>query len=299
MRKTVEYFLFPVEAVADLPAPVAALVEQAGFAPQTILVIPPQEYPIYHQYRFFALAYGERTTPRRTLVFGADRLLVIEQAAALRQIVIPYQAIVALDLAVVLLYAYITLTWQAAERRETLKIEYNAVGEALIRSGAQHIRRTYPLLESSAPDSTLTILGALPLKFRNYLRFSLLPDEQVFSAVFQPALEYPRRLLRTRLAGDRTIALTTAGITILETDASRAIQYGVTTRYFPLAALERVTFEPRADTFTWMDIGLPGYDVSLPLTAANAEAVAAALERFLPGVPVSRSAAPLVPAGIP
>ncbi len=298
MRKSVEYFLFLVPTVEDLPAPVAEIVGEAGFPPQTILIVPPQEYPIFHQYRFFSMTYGQRTTPRRTLVFGADRLLVIEQEAALRQIVIPYEALVSLDLAIVLLYAYISFTWRAHDRFETLKVEYNAVGESFIRAEAQRIRQTRPPLPLAAPDATEAILRALPLKFRNYLRFSLFGGEQVFSAVYQPAIEYPRRTLRPRLSGDRTVALTSAGMTVLEEEASRVLNYGLTTRCFPLSSLDRVDFEPQPD-FTWMRLSLPAQDTRIPLSHANADAIHQALGRFLPSVPLSMGAATFAPAGVP
>ncbi len=283
MRKTIDYFLYVVQSPEGLPAPVAEIVRGANFPAQTMLVIPPQNYPIFHQNRFFSISYGERTTPERTLVFGKDRLLMIERDAAIRQTEIPYEALVSVEIAVVLLYAYVLLRWMNGDTLESVKIEYNAVGEAYVRAEVQRIRLTRPRIEYVGINETDAILKALPLKFRNYLRLSLLPSEQVGGVVFQPAIASARWTLHARLSGDRLIALTSAGITIVEEAFSQVPSYGIATRYFPLSSIEGIDFEP-ADKITWIRLGLIGHDVHIPLSDENIHLLIKMLPQCLPSI---------------
>jgi hypothetical protein len=304
MKKAVEYFLYPVPTVDDLAAPVAEIARhelarqlaarQQPFAPHSILVVPPQDYPRFRQTRFFSVAYGERVTPQRTLLFGPDRLTVIERDTGLRRIDIPYAALVSVEMAVVLLYAYVAFRWMNGDRLETLKIEYNAVGEAFIRDAVQHLRSTWPQAATATGDQTQAILKPLPMKFRNYLRLSLLPGEQVGGVVFQPAIGSPRRWLRPRLSGDRTVALTTAGITLVEEEASWSLGYGVATRYFPAESIIRIDLEPSGN-LVWARIRLTGHNAHVPLSGENANRLYELLPRCLPSVPAAMAEA--APAG--
>ncbi|MCC6804384.1 MAG: hypothetical protein IT319_15990 [Anaerolineae bacterium] len=286
MKKPVDYFLRVARTPEDLPAPVAEIIRGIDFPARTILIIPPQNYLIVRQFRLFSIRYGERTTPERTLVFGADRLLVIERRTDIRQLVIPYDALVLLVMGVELLYAFVQFAWKEGAALETLKVEYNAVGEAFVRAEVLHIRHAMPWQWSAAPDELHHILCDLPLKFRHYLRVGVYAGEQVYDAHFMPAAKPSHRLLRSRLPGDRCIALTSAGIMLLEEEADRSFRYSMTTRYFPLASLECIAFEP-ADDDMRMVLHLPDTSVVIALPDADSRRIAASLRAFLPSIPLT------------
>lgn len=292
MKKPVDYFLRVARTLEDLPASVAEIVSSLDFPARTILLIPPQNYLIVRQFRLFSIRYGERTTPERTLVFGADRLLVIERKTDIRQLVIPYDALVSVVMGVELLYAFVQFAWEEGAALETLKVEYNAVGEAFMRAEVLHIRHALPWQRSAAQDVLHRVLCDLPLKFQYYLRVGVYAGEQVYDAHFMPAAKPSRRLLRSRLPGDRCIALTSAGITLLEEEADRIFRYSMTTHYYPLASLERIVFEP-ADDGTRMVLHLPDTSVAIALPDADSRRIAASLRAFLPSIPLTLPVEPL------
>ncbi len=142
--------------------------------------MPSQEYSLRDPGRRFIRWDTQRTTPEQILVFGDDRLVVIEQHAdgSLNDTLIGFEHVVRVDWALILLYAYVKFTWVADHTFKTLRIEYNGVGDGLIRAELERLRKTQhdpesdsAVLESLDHDA---IRKALSLKFSNYLRYALI-----------------------------------------------------------------------------------------------------------------------------
>ncbi|MCC6805419.1 MAG: hypothetical protein IT319_21245, partial [Anaerolineae bacterium] len=220
MRKTEDYFLRIVPSSEDLPASVAErLRRHPALRPETIIFAPSQEYAVVRQTRLFSIKLGRRITPERTLVFGGDQLLVIEKqrTSTFNEIVIPFDNLLHVDLAIILLYGYVSFCWIAGSTLETLKIEYNGVGDLLMRAQVERLRKTMRCPEVSAPVLSradwVALWNSMPLKFANYLYYALFAGEPVLRAVFQPAID-PQR--RAGVSEDRMLALTPEGMIVLE-----------------------------------------------------------------------------------
>ena len=290
MRKSEAYFLRVAASSEDLAAPVAEILRQhhPTLQPQTMIIAPPQEYAIVRQNRLFTLKYGQRTTPERTLIFGEDRLLVIEKQpdSTLAETIIPFDQLVQVEMAVILLYSYVSFTWLAGDVRKTLKIEYNSVGDSIIRVELQRLWMTMRCPESdlgglASPDWT-AILNALPLKFGNYLQYALFPGEPVLQVIFQPTISHARRSRRSRFAEDRTLALTPEGLIVLE-EARHVMHYGMIIRYFPLKSIRQIRFEPTGDQ-VWLRLSSGAAETdeiaAVPLSERNAVLLHEALLPF-------------------
>lgn len=288
MRKGVEHFLVPVASMDELPEPVQAAIRHC--MPDSdicqMISIPPQQYPIWQSSWRRHLPFGWRKTPRRTLVFGQDLLVIVEAPpdAGLNTIVIPFDALLDINLVTVLLYAYLEFTWTGPAQVDVLRIEFNLVGEPLVRRGIDRVRsriaaRTQP---SAAPGTTDLSLKQLPLKFRNYLRQSVLPGEALRAAVFQPAIRQPGAKLRPWLSPNRAVAVTDQHIIVIEEDLRRAVHhnYTVNTHFFPLHSIRAARFDTGPDAH-WLHLELGSEARTRALAVPLLEPAAAALREVL------------------
>ncbi len=281
MTKAIEYFLYPVDSVSELPEPVQH--EIAQLPPQSVhrmVVVPPQDFPVIRFKRFGNLPFGWRTTPKRVLIFGDQYTAIInsEPAGQITTITIPLDAIVTIELATMLLRAHVEFTWLCGNQTETFKIEFNAVGELLIRRELNYLRsviaeraRLPNRNQSNLPE---VAIANLPLKYRNYVRYALLSQERILAAIYQPAVRQSQRLLRGYLSPNRAVAVTNQHLIAVE-DERWGIKgdYGVITRFIPLNRICRITFEPLPDA-TWVrfTLGAPesGAELSIPLSPDEA-----------------------------
>jgi hypothetical protein len=293
MRKTETYFLRVISSSADLAAPVADHLRQhyPTLCPRTIIVAPSQEYSIRHPNPRLIHRYDQRITPERTLVFGDDRLVVIEQHtdATLSDISIPFEQVVRIEWAMVLLYAYVSFTWIADQRLKTLKIEYNAVGDEIVRGELERLRRAQHDPEADTADLvSLDSDDVLPLKFRNYLRYVLIPGESVRQIIFQPGRERSPGFWWFRASEGRTLALTSAEMIVME-ESGKWLNLGIVIRCFPLRAIQDIQFEPEGDR-VWLRVRVGasavGEETSLSLSELNARCLSDGLQRFAPFIPL-------------
>jgi hypothetical protein len=296
--RSIEYFHFTVPSLSALPPAMRAAIEQHQPAQEIrgIIVIPPQEYPDTRLKLLAHLPFRWQKTPRRTLVFGERQITILsaEQSGGLATTVIPIDAIVSIDLAVVLLYAYLRLAWLTGGGLYTQKIEFNAVGERAIRNQVNLLRaggRSEP--EQRAPSGALEeVLAPLPLKFRNYMRLALLTGEDLAAVVYQPAVRRGKGWLRPYIAPNRAVGLTACDVVIVEEQLRAYTKYGMVTRYFSTAHLQRVSFDSYDDMpeIVWMQLSSGTDQASQPvrilLTTAGAVAFYGACRTAL-GVPVT------------
>ncbi len=290
MGKAIERFLDKVESIDDLPTAVGAAIRQYDAAVQSIIVIPPQEYPIRRIGWLGDLPFGWRLTPRRTIAFCASQIIVVECDAkgVLTTKVIPIQALTSIELTTVLLYAYLCFTWSEAAQVETMKIEFNAVDEHIIRALLTTPRAAIAAQGPAVPPIVKVSSRDLPLKFRNYLRLALLPDEHVAAAIYQPPIRRAERWLRAFLSPGRTIAVTSQHVIVLEDDIKAHMQYTMATRFCPLRSIRRVTFQQASEAiWTRLTLGTAEaeHEITFPLLESEAAALRNALCMVLP-VPV-------------
>lgn len=283
MRKAVTYFLYPVQSLDDLPAPINEAVRRhlSEAHVRAIIVIPPQDYAIRREIRRQKnLPFRWRVTPQRTLVFSDHQIVLVEAETNgdLHTLVIPLDCLVYVNLGTILLYAYLELAWVNGQQIEKRFIEYNAVGEQHIRKQIEQVRAQIaadvPRFDN-APDEKTT--AHLPFKFNNYLKFSLLPDEVLLTAVHQPAIRRGEGWFQPYLSPNRTVAITDTHLIILEEEErKRKSTYGIITRFCPLDRVRQVKFRP-AEELCWMYLTL-GFGeaaelVEIPLEAANADSL--------------------------
>lgn len=284
---------FPVDvrSVDELPEPVAEAIRrrQPDQSIRRMIRIPPHEYPVRRTAWLFELPFGWRITPDRTLAFGDEEITVVEvdQRGVLTVIPIPLDALVEIHVMEVLLYAFIEFIWVGDARIETKRAEYNSVGSTLIQRAVDQVRATFPpCLPGSRGQSELSLAG-LPLKFRNHLRRSLIPAEQLLAVTYQPAIRRQAVRLHPFLSPNRAVAVTERCLISVEDQWHRRrwleavdTDYSVVRRFFPLSRVQRLSFEPAPEAH-WLNfqvgIGDVTHTAAIPLAPAGAEALRAVL----------------------
>lgn len=277
VRPGCETFLIPVAHLGELPAgfgdALAAVHPLATV--RGMLLIPPQPFLTSSFDRLRRPWYATRFTPQRLLSFGDEQLTLVERVGETVQepIVIPVESLLAIDLTTVLLYATVELVWASGAQARTLKLRYNAVGERHMQAQLDGIRAQRRVVAGAPPaldaGDVRARTATLPLKFRNYLRLSLLREDALVDFVYEPAVVERGRLRRKRLPG-RLAAVTAREVVVLE--EPRQVEYGMTRRSYPLAGLAKVreetqpTFDGLRLTFS---AGLAAHDVLLSLSRDN------------------------------
>jgi hypothetical protein len=285
--KAVHYFLTQVESLDTLPRETAGAIraQAQGQALGGLIVIPPQEYPVARSGRLLHLPFLWRVTPKRTLAFGERDIICVSVDSRGRSLThtIPLKAIVSLEIATVLLYAWAQFTWTGHGQVETLKIEFNAVGEHVLRRRLEAIRGAWFARQDDLIVGDPNVecdIAAMPLKFRNYLHYGLLKGETLKAVLFQPAFRRVEARFRPYLAPSRAIGLTDRAIVLVEEDVAGHATYGVITRYLPLEKIADVRFEPDEDCM-WLSIAVGEGEakqvIRLPFQASRAPVLESAL----------------------
>ena len=277
MKRSRDFFLYAVAHVDELPEPVrAAFQAHPTTGDSAIIVIPPQEYGVLRMNWLRILPFARRTTPQRTLLITDEQIIIVEtEDAAPNTIVIPVQNIIYIGLGVILLYAYLELVWVHNDQINTIKIEFNSVGESIIRSQITRTRTILVRQHSTAGRGKLaSIMHGFPFKFQGYLGYSLLRNEQLLGAVYQPALRDSHRWRRTYLSPNRVVAVTDRSLIILEDpDSGPVSQYGIVTRFIPMSRIQEITFDHeqgQSQMNVMLGIGNTLQNLSIPLDAQNA-----------------------------
>jgi hypothetical protein len=277
--------LFPriVHSLEELPEPMSDLLSQVRF--RQIIHLPSHSYPVRRTFWRFDLTLGWRRTPPRTLVFSDEQILIIEglSADSLRTIEIPLDCLLSIRLVSVLLYMYVELTWMAADRTEALKIEFNAVGERMIKRELDQARTTIAKKQPRlAPPVSLK---HFPFKFQTYTYGDLLPGEQILLGVYEPRIRTTNQYLRTYMSPNRALVLTDQHLLVLQ-DQNRIFgdtdlsSYWMDRCFYPRAHVQNVKFEDEPNV-TWMDLFLTGETVRYPLTEPRAAELREPIGRWL------------------
>ncbi len=241
-----------------------------------LMIMPPQAYAVSRRNWRRYLPFGWRHTPPRWLAFGACQVTLVEAApdSPIQTTVIPYEAILDLQLVSVLLYAYLEFVWLTPTGVEHTRIEFNFVGERLVKSGLEHLRATLRVgLRQRDPVVPPDAMADLPLKFRNYLRLSLLPGEPLLDVVYQPAVRQSETRLRRYLSPNRALALTDHAVIVIEEDHPQSHRdYMMVQRHYPLTHLQSALFTGADPTWLrlWLGERTNGEEVRLPLETAAA-----------------------------
>ncbi len=305
MRRGREHFLRVVPALTDLPSDVREVIEP-DYPQESILrlmFIPPQEYYALTQQPAWWRApfIKHRRTPPRTLVFMADQLVVVESdpGSELRVITIPHSAVVAIRLVAVLLYAYLELSWIEAEQVETITIEFNTVGMGLIEREVDRIRTwiTSRSALTGLPPRPAVSLDHLPLKFRNYTRISLLPEETIWAVAYEPRIRRPGKYINPFMSPNRAFVLTDQTLIVItdassKTHRSPASVYYIEQAFFPRSQVYQVTFDAQPDV-SWMKLKLGTaqvhQDLRLPVLPPRSAELQASLADWLPVIHTARA----------
>ena len=291
MSKSLDRFLDIVDTPEQLPVALRDEFERQPAQPiHRILLCPPQEFPVRRVGWLGDLPFGWRLTPQRVLVFGDYHITVISREASGNPttINIPLDALLCIELATVLLRAHVRFTWACGSEVETLHVDFNSVGELKMRRELDYVRAV--MAERARPAGIISAAASyehLPLKYRNYLRYSLISDERVAAVVYQPAIRHPRSPLRWYLSPNRAIALTDQHLILIE-DERRSPQpdYAVITRFIPLGRIRAVHVEQSGE-LDWLHVELgfntvARHDLSIPLVSAEAARLEEALQAARP-----------------
>jgi hypothetical protein len=206
--------------------------------------------------------------------------------------VIPFEALIYIDLCTVLLRAHVQFAWLRGEHIERLKIEFNSVGEARMNKNLKHIRSAIGAQATNLPEVST---ADLPLKYRNYLNGSLLPAERFIAVVYQTAIRSARSWLPSFLAPNRAIAVTDRCVMLLE-DERRAVQpdYAAIRRFVPFNRIQCITFENGVEA-VWVSItsgmDTATEDTRFPLLLAEAAALHDSLSQII-AVPILETSSP-------
>ena len=267
MNQREERFIRVIPELSELPAAfrtgLADTVKLENL--ERIILVPKQEYPFLRTILSFQLPFGWRSVPQKVVLAYRDALELYSLLpnGNLESIRIEEDQILHLGIGSHLLYAFADLSWYNTEGYQTARIEFNAVGETILRerldvirtriSKSGDVRTSPPEVEEALKDRTI------PIKFRNYAVFSLLPGEQIQCVVYQPAIR-KNRLLSMPVAPSRLFTLTDRHIIVFDEDSSVAANYSINTVFYPLINLSKVQYRegPEHDeiVFTFRKFGV-------------------------------------------
>lgn len=286
MTRSLERFPRIIQTLDDLPAPLVDSVRQhrSADAIQCTIYVPPGRYPFRRTLWRFELPFGWRRTPARALLIGERTITVIEVEPELAPVVttVPLAKLLDVHLFLVLLYSWLELTWEDQGAAKSIRVEYNAVGDALIWDGVTRIRETFARHTFSAATAQPSVdLSDFPFKFKSYLRISLMPGEQLIAAVYQPAIRAQGPTLQRFVTPNRAVLVTDHNVIVLEDQHNRFrrgdkgnADYVISRHFYPLDRLQRaqVASAPGADLLT-LHLGSRAgiYDTAIPLHAARAQ----------------------------
>lgn len=257
------------------------------------IIIPPQDHYFSTRSWREKLTFTRSQTPQRTLFFGTNRLVIIEETDPIQTLIMPLAELLALELTTVLLYSALDVAWQQAGRIRTVQIEFNSVGARLIGEELTHARSYLKTRQSGLPltDQPAEVaIKALPLKFKNYTRLSLLPEERVWTVSHEPAIRQEGARFQPYLSPNRVFLLADYHLIMLADSrpnwrGTSQAPYQIEQHYYPRQHIQALRLEEAGD-LTWLTLSLGTaqlhHDIRWPLTPANAAAFQAATAAWLP-----------------
>lgn len=291
MRQREERFPRKIQALAELPGPVAdaVLSQQPAESIGLIIVIPPGSYPVRRSIWGFELPFGWRRTPERTLVFGPERFTLVEVVGGepAAPVTVPLAALLELYHFQVLLYSWLELRWSEAGEVRAVRAEYNSVGTSLLWQGLSAIRDSFARRPLDGPAIRPEELAEFPFKFRSYTLASLMDGEPLAGAVFQPAIRPQGKRWGRYISPNRAIALTDRNLILIEDQRHRLrwgdrgdADYAVIQRFFPLdrsLPAELVPGPAYDELVLRVEQGGAIHEARIPLEAPQAQRVRALL----------------------
>ena len=144
-----EDFPYPVMHLTQLHDVVQqALSDQLGDSPASLLVIPPFRHigrlPGAMPKGSWLHGSPRLPSPEWTLAMTGDRLIAVARQRATSQIevtAIPFESMFAFEWGTILLYSWLDIVWADPDLRHT-RLEYNSVGEPLLRGLLATLQRT-------------------------------------------------------------------------------------------------------------------------------------------------------------
>jgi len=259
MRRPRGQFPERIESIADLPSPIAEVIRQAepGDALREIIRIPPGAYPFRRTVWGFDLPFGWRQTAERFWAVGerAATVIDVETGAVRSSVTVPLAALVEVCVFQELLYSWIELLWAGQDAVNSIRVEYNSVGNELIYRGLTRMRETFPRRSLPVSGSPSGIdLADFPFKFQSFLRTSLMAGETLLTAVYQPAIRPAARRWQPFISPNRTFAVTDLNVLVIADQRNRflrrdraATDYSIVRHFYPLERLQQAAVEPGPD----------------------------------------------------
>lgn len=287
-RRGCESFLRPVLTLDSLPEAVRRVIQplQDAETLRHLYHIPSQQFPLRRQMWGRELSFGWRRTPPRTLLFGPDQITVIEGVDAHHTITIPLADLLVIRLVTVLLYSYMELIWRSGAQAQTIQIEYNSVGARQIEPEMARARAWIAAQISTRAPAPEASIQHFPLKFFNYSRMSLLPNEPIIAGVYEPLIRGGGWLLSGPLAPNRAILLTPQHVIVVSDQHSGTSRPSVNNyrmeRWFcPRAPITAIHFEPQ-DDLTWLTLvwDQAAHTLRLPLLPERAAELRGVVENW-------------------
>lgn len=280
IRKGCEHFPREISSLDELPEAVRAAIQQHETNIRQIIFVPSHEYPVQRSILQLDLPFRWRKTPHYTLVFGAEQILIVEESAQFQKtLVIPLADLLSIRLVSVLLYMYLELTWKVNDSCETVKIEFSAVGERMMKRELDRAR-TVMAQRCTAPlgpfqEASIT---HFPYKFQTYTYGDLLPEENIWLGVYEPKIHTAGRYLRSYLSPNRVFVLTNYHLLVLEDRNRRLLEadlseYWMERCFYPRTHIRDIAFDIQPNV-TWMNVILDVQnDVRFPLLEPRAAAL--------------------------
>ena len=228
-------------------------------------------------------------TPDWVLVLTEGRVLVASVARlGAAPVITPTCTpdILSLETGNILLHSWIEWTWANQGHVDHTRIYYNAVGQRLFRNVLDSLRRDL-VAQSNLPvvqgERHLEYLAELPFKFMNIITHDLLlPDEQVQSVIYQPAIwTWQHKLFRRQLTAAMTLVLSNYHLLLAEEDLTgRPDAWGLITRFCPRSRIRRAALEQGQDGL-WLRLALELRGVEQEISVLFQSSAAAVIRELL------------------
>ncbi len=184
------------------------------------------------------------------MLFDQDAITIIE-SDPMSVTDVPLASLIEIHHVAILLYSYLELVWVEGSHVEVKKIEYNSVGQYLIEREIDRVRALHPpCLSPAAAQDRQAILAPLPLKFRNYLRSSLLNDEHLLAAVYQPAIRQAAGPFRPYISPNRALGVTERCLILIEDRKHQRFSeadYAILQYFYPFSHIQHIAIETTPD----------------------------------------------------
>jgi hypothetical protein len=293
-----EDFPYPVTQVAQLNSAVQqALGDQLGDSPASLLVIPPFRHigrlPGGMPKGSWLRGSTRASSPEWTLALTGDRLIAVARQRSTTPVevtMIPFKSMIAFEWGTILLYSWLEIVWADPELRHT-RIEYNTVGEALVRELLATLQRAVLARHPQPFDAHVPVsiepLYDASMKFYNMLRLhALLADEYTEAYCFEPTIK-PRWFWGRRREGLLWAVTNHHGLLIREPRES--YPYGVVYTFCPRTEIrEARVVEAEHDVELRLTVGQSGWEVNGVFSPARQAELTASLE-LLSGQQVTAS----------